>query len=131
MPRLVERVNTGDSVLRNVVGPSVAVVVAQLMGSFRILSPFSRHAVDDRQLPGGRVDLDRRSPVETVRHRSMALILAAELHVAAVVGPLQLDHDEPASLVEGEEVDPPAGVFPVAELLGDDEQILGPTAVSR
>ncbi len=47
-----------------------------------------------------------------------------ELHVATVVGSLQLDDDEPAGLVEGEEVDPPAGVLPVAELLGDDEQIL-------
>ncbi len=41
-----------------------------------------------------------------------------------VVGPLQLDDDEPAGLVEGEEVDAPAGVLPVAELLGDDDEIL-------
>ena len=44
--------------------------------------------------------------------------------MATVVGALQLDHDEPAALVEGEEVDAPAGVLAVAELLGDDEQIL-------
>lgn len=47
-----------------------------------------------------------------------------ELHVAAIIGALELDDDEAAGFVEGEEVDAPASVLPVAELLGDDEQIV-------
>ena len=38
--------------------------------------------------------------------------------------PLELDHHQVAGAIESEEVDPPAGVLPVAELLGDDQEVL-------
>jgi hypothetical protein len=41
--------------------------------------------------------------------------------VATVVRALQLDHDEPASLVDSEQVDASPGVLPLAELLSDDK----------
>ncbi|MBA2496829.1 MAG: hypothetical protein H0V33_06990 [Acidimicrobiia bacterium] len=41
----------------------------------------------------------------------------------AVIGPLQLDHHEPAGLVDREEVDPAPRVLPFSELLGDDQQV--------
>lgn len=42
----------------------------------------------------------------------------------AIIGALELDDDEAAGFVEGEEVDAPASVLPVTELLRDDEQIV-------
>ncbi len=53
-----------------------------------------------------------------------------EFHVAAVVGTLQLDDDEVSGLVEGEEVDPPASILPLAELLSDDEHFLARAEMS-
>lgn len=42
-----------------------------------------------------------------------------QLHVAAVVGPLQLDHHEVRIAVDAEEVDAPARLVPVTELFRD------------
>lgn len=47
-----------------------------------------------------------------------------ELHVAAGLVPLEFDHHQVAGAIESEEVDAPAGDLPVAELLGDDQEVL-------
>jgi hypothetical protein len=56
-------------------------------------------------------------------HRGVADGL--KLHVAAVLRPLQLEDDEVGVLVHAQQVDAPARVLPVAELLGDDEGVRG------
>ena len=48
-----------------------------------------------------------------------------QVHVSAVLGAFQLDDDEAAVPVDTEEVDPPSRVFPVAELLRDDQYAVG------
>src|SRR5262249_58663045 len=48
-------------------------------------------------------------------------------HVGAVV-PLQLDHGETACLIDRQQIDTAAGVLPVAELLGDHEQVVSEDA---
>ena len=50
--------------------------------------------------------------------------------MAALVGALQLDDDEAAASVEGKKVDTPVGILPLAELLGDDEQVVAITPMS-
>ena len=40
-----------------------------------------------------------------------------EVHKAAVLGPLQLNHDQVGIAIESQEVDPAAAVLPAAELL--------------
>jgi len=44
--------------------------------------------------------------------------------VPAVVRSLQLDDDQPAGLVQREQVDAAPCVLPFTELLGDDEQVV-------
>lgn len=47
-----------------------------------------------------------------------------EVHMAAVLGPLEFDDHELPCLVDGEQVDPAARVLPLAELLRDDQQVV-------
>jgi hypothetical protein len=60
--------------------------------------------------------------VERRDHRGISNGL--EVHVAAVIGALQLDDDEASCPVDCQQVDAPASVFPVAVLLGHDEQVI-------
>ena len=46
-----------------------------------------------------------------------------QLHMPAVFGPLQLDHNEVGILVQPQQIDPPPAVFPLAELFGDDQRV--------
>ena len=54
-------------------------------------------------------------------HRRVAEGL--QLHVAAVLGPLELDHHEVRVAVDAEEIDTPARLVPVPELLRDDQRV--------
>jgi len=47
-----------------------------------------------------------------------------KLHVPTVFGALELDAHQVRVLVDAEEIDPPAGIGPIAELFGDYEHVL-------
>lgn len=69
------------------------------------------------------VRLDRALEGHPRDHRGVADRL--ELHMPALVVTLELDHDEAGVAVDPEQIDAPLGVLPLAELLGDDENIGG------
>lgn len=48
--------------------------------------------------------------------------------MAAVLGPLELDHHQPCLLVDTQQIDPTPDVGEVAELLGDDQEVVADDA---
>ncbi len=67
------------------------------------------------------IDLDRPSPRHRTHHRRVADRL--QFHVPAIVGSLEFDNDEVRAAIDAEQVDAPATVLELPELLGDDQRV--------